>query len=75
MFISAALYEEEGNLVSGAWGKAVLQLVDLLGPENVHLSIYEDNPDPKTKQALLEFAAKVPCKLHKGKYVCATLTM
>ncbi|KAH8724270.1 cryptococcal mannosyltransferase 1-domain-containing protein [Phaeosphaeriaceae sp. PMI808] len=61
VFISAALYEEKGNLVSGAWGKAVLQLIDLLGPENVHLSIYEDNPDTKTKQALIEFRQKVTC--------------
>jgi ZIP family zinc transporter len=63
IFISAALYEEKGNLVSGAWGRAVLQLIDLLGPQNVHLSIYEDNPDPETEQALFMFRAKVPCKL------------
>lgn len=63
VFITAALYEEKGNLVSGAWGKAVLKLIDLLGPENVHLSMYEDNADLKTKQALVEFRQKVPCKL------------
>lgn len=63
VFISAALYEEKGNLVSGAWGKAVLELIDLLGPEHVHLSVYEDNPDLKTKQALVEFSKKVPCEL------------
>jgi hypothetical protein len=62
VFIAAALYEEKGNLASGAWGKAVLQLIDLLGPEHVHLSIYEDNPDLKTKQALVEFREKVPGK-------------
>jgi hypothetical protein len=63
VFITAALYEEKGNLVSGAWGKAVLKLIDLLGPENVHLSVYEDNPDLKTKQALAVFRQKVPSKL------------
>jgi hypothetical protein len=62
VFIAAALYEEKGNLASGAWGKAVLQLIDLLGPEHVHLSIYEDNPDLKTKQALVDFRNKVPCE-------------
>jgi hypothetical protein len=62
VFITAALYEEKGNLVSGAWGNAVLKLVDLLGPENVHLSVYEDNADLKTKQALAEFRAMVPCE-------------
>ncbi|KAF1917356.1 cryptococcal mannosyltransferase 1-domain-containing protein [Ampelomyces quisqualis] len=60
VFVAAALYEEKGNLVSGAWGKAVLQLIDLLGPEHVHLSVYEDNPDLKTKQALVDFRKKVP---------------
>jgi ZIP family zinc transporter len=50
--------------MSGAWGKAVLKLIDLLGPEHVHLSIYEDNPDLKTKQALVEFRKQVPCKLY-----------
>jgi hypothetical protein len=62
VFIAAALYEEKGNLASGAWGKAVLQLIDLLGPEHVHLSIYEDNTDLKTKQALVDFRQKVPCE-------------
>lgn len=74
VFISAALYEEKGNLVSGAWGRAVLQLIDLLGPENVHLSIYEDNPDPETEQALFTFRANVPCKLCQYKKGLPILT-
>jgi ZIP family zinc transporter len=63
VFIAASLYEEKGSLTTGAWGKAVLQLIDLLGPENVHLSLYEDNPDLKTKQALAEFRQKVASEL------------
>lgn len=59
VFIAAALYEEKGHLTSGAWGSAVLQLIDLLGPDNVYLSIYEDNPDLKTKQSLVEFRGKI----------------
>jgi hypothetical protein len=66
VFIAAALYEEKGSLVAGAWGKAVLQLIDLLGPEHVHLSIYEDNADLETKQALVEFRQTVPCKSSCG---------
>ena len=62
VFISAALYEEKGHLTSGVWGRKVLQLIDLLGADNVHLSIYEDNPDLKTKQSLVEFRETVPCK-------------
>jgi ZIP family zinc transporter len=62
VFIAASLAEKKGDLTSGAWGKEVLQLVDLLGPENVYLSIYEDNPDPVTKQSLDSFREKVKCK-------------
>ena len=62
VFIAASLAEKKGDLTSGAWGREVLQLVDLLGPENVYLSIYEDNPDPVTKQSLDSFREKVKCK-------------
>lgn len=62
VFIAAALYEEKGHLTSGAWGRAVIQLIDLLGPDKVHLSLYEDNPDLKTKQSLAEFRGKVTCE-------------
>lgn len=61
VFIAAALYEEKGHLTSGAWGRAVLQLIDLLGPDNVYLSVYEDNPDLKTKQSMKQFREKVNC--------------
>ncbi|KAJ6283996.1 glycosyltransferase [Bipolaris maydis] len=61
VFIVASLAEHKGDLTSGAWGKEVLQLIDLLGPENVHLSIYEDNPDPVTKQSLKAFRDEVKC--------------
>lgn len=62
VFIVASLAEHKGDLTSGAWGKEVLQLIDLLGPENVHLSIYEDNPDPVTKQSLKAFRDEVKCR-------------
>jgi ZIP family zinc transporter len=63
IFIAASLSEKKGDLTSGAWGKEVLQLVNLLGPENVHLSIYEDNPDLDTKQSLTAFRNEVKCKM------------
>jgi ZIP family zinc transporter len=62
VFIAASLAEKKGDLTSGAWGKEVLQLVDLLGHENVHLSIYEDNPDPQTKRSLAAFREMVKCE-------------
>ncbi|KAJ4363511.1 hypothetical protein N0V83_009806 [Neocucurbitaria cava] len=61
VFIAAALSEEKGHLTSGAWGRAVLHLVDLLGPENVYLSLYEDNTDAETKLSLTEFRRKTNC--------------
>ena len=44
------------------WGKSVLQLIDLLGPDNVHLSIYEDNPSEAALQSLASFRHNVTCK-------------
>ncbi|KAL6705160.1 hypothetical protein ACN47E_007265 [Coniothyrium glycines] len=61
VFISASLHEDNGHLTSGGWGRSVLELVDLLGPENVHLSIYEDNADEKTKESIINFRHKTPC--------------
>lgn len=63
VFIAAALSEDKGHLTSGAWGEAVLSLIDLLGPENVHLSVYEDNTDAETKLSLTRFRRTAPCKL------------
>ncbi|KAI8942130.1 hypothetical protein NX059_000221 [Plenodomus lindquistii] len=59
IFIAAALSEENGTLTSGAWGTSVLQLIDLLGPENVHFSLYEDNADAETKKSLERFRHNV----------------
>lgn len=63
VFIAAAIYEQEGALTAGAWGEEVLQLVDLLGPQNVHLSIYENDADEVTKQSLRDLEKKSMCKL------------
>ena len=62
VFIAASLYEGDGQLTSGGWGKSVLQLIDLLGPDNVHLSIYEDNPSEAAMQSLARFRHNVTCK-------------
>jgi ZIP family zinc transporter len=62
IFIAASLYEDKGQMTSGGWGKSVLQLIDLLGPDNVHLSIYEDNPTDEAKQSLDSFRQNVTCR-------------
>jgi hypothetical protein len=62
VFIAASIYEEEGSLTSGAWGQSLLDLVHLLGPQNVHLSLYENDADSVTKESLAQFEKKVTCK-------------
>ncbi|MCJ1432130.1 hypothetical protein MMC27_001486 [Xylographa pallens] len=61
VFIAATLYDAEGALVSGHWGSAVLELVDLLGPANVYLSVYENDPDTGAKASLENLAKSLPC--------------
>ena len=64
VFIAASIYDKGGNLVDGAWGKAVLGLVELLGPENVFLSIYENDSGAEAHAAFKLFEDKVQCQ-HK----------
>ncbi|KAF2144117.1 glycosyltransferase family 69 protein [Aplosporella prunicola CBS 121167] len=61
VFIAASLYDANGTLVGGSWSQNILDLVDLLGPENVHLSIYENDPDDLAKDALESFKSRVKC--------------
>ncbi|KAL9036303.1 MAG: hypothetical protein Q9180_004373, partial [Flavoplaca navasiana] len=62
IFIAASLYDPDGSLVGGNWGRAVLELVELLGPQNVHLSVYEDDASPKAKAALEKMRTKIKAK-------------
>lgn len=59
VFIAASIFDRDGKLARGSWGKAVLSLVDLLGPSNVFLSIYENDAGPVAKAALEELEEKV----------------
>jgi hypothetical protein len=52
VFIAATLYDYNGLLLGGEWGDAVEELVQLLGPENVHVSVYENDPDELADAAL-----------------------
>ena len=64
IFIAASLYDPDGSLVGGNWGRAVLELVELLGPQNVHLSVYEDDASPKAKAALEKMRTKIKGQCH-----------
>jgi len=59
VFIAANIVDE--HLIRGAWGKNLLELIDVLGEDNVFLSIYENDSGPGTKAALIELGQKVKC--------------
>ncbi|OJD17653.1 hypothetical protein AJ78_02244 [Emergomyces pasteurianus Ep9510] len=62
VFIAASLYDKDGELARGRWGENVLELIRLLGKDNVFLSIYENNSGPEGETALKQFERKVECK-------------
>ncbi|CAG8953456.1 hypothetical protein HYFRA_00010206 [Hymenoscyphus fraxineus] len=61
VFIAATLNDPHGSIVGGQWGSAVKELVDLLGPENVHLSVYENDPDHQAREALESLGGQLSC--------------
>ncbi|OJJ04529.1 hypothetical protein ASPVEDRAFT_54672 [Aspergillus versicolor CBS 583.65] len=61
VFIAASLYDRAGDIAGGLWGQSVLRLVDLLGEENVFLSIYENDSGSAGAGALRDLEAHVPC--------------
>jgi hypothetical protein len=61
IFISCALYDKNGHLAGGSWGQTLLDFINILGPENVFLSIYENDSGDAGATALLELKSKVKC--------------
>ncbi|PYH42907.1 glycosyltransferase family 69 protein [Aspergillus saccharolyticus JOP 1030-1] len=61
VFIAAILYDPAGTLARGRWGEALLQLIDLLGPDHVYLSIYESSSGSTGAAALDTLAQRLPC--------------
>lgn len=61
IFIAASLYDPEGTLVGGDWGSAVANLVELLGPQNVYLSVYENDASSQAKVSLEGMKTKIQC--------------
>jgi hypothetical protein len=60
VFIAANIIK--ADLISGTWGDSLVSLIDLLGPENVFLSIYENDSGVRTEQALEELRTRVKCE-------------
>ena len=61
IFIAASIYDKGGDLVKGAWGQNVLELLDILGNRNTFLSIYENDTGEEAEKALKNFEEKVQC--------------
>lgn len=55
VFIAANIVD--GDLVNGAWGQSLIDLVNLIGPERSYVSVYGGPAD-----ALKNFAARLPCE-------------
>lgn len=61
VYIAAVLYDPDGEIANGGWGQALLKLIELLGEENVFLSIYENNSGQEGESALQTLADQVTC--------------
>lgn len=62
IFIATSIYDPSGELARGQWGTEVLELINLLGPDNVFLSVYENDSGQEGEKALREWEAQVPCE-------------
>ena len=62
IFIAASIYDEGGHLLDGAWGEALLQLIGILGNQNVYVSIYENAAGEYAQTAKFKFDQKLQCQ-------------
>ena len=61
VFIAASIYDKNGELLRGDWGARLRELIGILGPDNVFLSIYENDPDTLAQAALESFGESITC--------------
>jgi hypothetical protein len=61
IFIASNIIQHE--LIRGAWGASIVKLIDYLGPQNVFVSIYENDSGPETILALSWLRDQLNCKL------------
>ncbi|XXG96037.1 hypothetical protein Hte_002314 [Hypoxylon texense] len=62
VFISVSLFDKDGHLANGFWGESLLELIHLLGDNNVFLSIYENDSGPEGAKALESLRRQLRCK-------------
>jgi hypothetical protein len=60
VYIAANIIDED--LIRGAWGNAIVDLVERIGPSNAFVSIYENDSGDGVKQALAALAKRLNCK-------------
>jgi Cryptococcal mannosyltransferase 1 len=60
IFIASNIIQHDK--IRGDWGKSLLKLVDYLGPENVFVSIYENDSGPEAPKALAWLRSQLPCQ-------------
>jgi hypothetical protein len=60
IFIASNIIQHDK--IRGAWGQSLLKLVDYLGPENVFVSIYENDSGPEAPKALAWLRSQLPCE-------------
>ncbi|RMZ76344.1 hypothetical protein DV738_g4989, partial [Chaetothyriales sp. CBS 135597] len=61
IFISSQFWTN-AHVIEARWGEALLKLVDVLGPENVYVSIYESGSLDNTKAVLSQLDAQLAAK-------------
>ncbi|KAJ5915007.1 hypothetical protein N7504_003890 [Penicillium tannophilum] len=59
VFIAASLYDRGGELAGGQWGIQLLQLIDMIGDQNVFVSIYENDSGADGESALRELERQI----------------
>jgi Cryptococcal mannosyltransferase 1 len=59
IFIAASVRDRHGRLAKGVWAEKILELVELLGPDNVFLSIYENDAGAVGQAALQELDGRL----------------
>jgi hypothetical protein len=59
IFIAASIRDRHGRLAKGVWADKILELVELLGPDNVFLSIYENDAGAVGRAALQELDERI----------------
>lgn len=61
IFIVSSLYDPDGSVLQGGTGRQILNLIKLLGKDNVYLSIYENDSDVDGESALAWLGHESEC--------------